>query len=409
MKHKTTSFISVLILALIGVCFYFYNQKGTKTMTSEKTVAETWENLKKTDPEFAALFNNFAFDEVKNRSGLDKKTKLMVVIASSMAVQSVSEFKMMVQTGLENGVTPVEIKEIVYQAVPYLGIGKVYDFLNASNEVLQSNGITLPLEGQSNTTPETRFDKGLALQKSIFGDRIEKMRQSAPADLKHIQDYLSANCFGDYYTRNGLDIKTRELLTFSMLVSLGGADNQVKGHIQGNLNVGNDRQVLIETLTQLVPFIGYPRTLNGIAAVNEITAKETNMKKAQIDTIFNQGEINPYGKFFTGQTYLQRLSAYDDVWHSSVANVTFEPGARTNWHRHSGGQILLVLGGEGRYQERGKEIRILKKGDVVRIPVDVDHWHGAAPNSWFTHISIETNGENNKTDWLEPVTDEEYK
>lgn len=133
------------------------------------------------------------------------------------------------------------------------------------------------------------------------------------------------------------------------------------------------------------------------------------VKKAQIDTIFNQGEINPYGKFFTGQTYLQRLSAYDDVWHSSVANVTFEPGARTNWHRHSGGQILLVLGGEGRYQERGKEIRILKKGDVVRIPVDVDHWHGAAPNSWFTHISIETNGENNKTDWLEPVTDEEYK
>lgn len=409
MKHKTTSFISVLILALIGVCFYFYNQKGTKTMTSEKTVTETWENLKKTDPEFTALFNNFAFDEVKNRSGLDKKTKLMVVIASSMAVQSVSEFKMMVQTGLENGVTPVEIKEIVYQAVPYLGIGKVYDFLNALNEVLQSNGITLPLEGQSNTTPETRFDKGLALQKSIFGDRIEKMRQSALADLKHIQDYLSANCFGDYYTRNGLDIKTRELLTFSILVSLGGADNQVKGHIQGNLNVGNDRQVLIETLTQLVPFIGYPRTLNGIAAVNEITAKETNMKKAQIDTIFNQGEINPYGKFFTGQTYLQRLSAYDDVWHSSVANVTFEPGARTNWHRHSGGQILLVLGGEGRYQERGKEIRILKKGDVVRIPVDVEHWHGAAPNSWFTHISIETNGENNKTDWLEPVTDEEYK
>ena len=133
------------------------------------------------------------------------------------------------------------------------------------------------------------------------------------------------------------------------------------------------------------------------------------MKKAPIDTIFGQGEPNPYGKFFTGQTYLQRLSANDDVWNSSIANVTFEPGARTNWHEHDGGQILLVLAGEGRYQERGKEIQILHKGDVVRIPHNVEHWHGAAPDSWFTHISIETNLPNNKTTWLEPVTDEEYK
>ena len=111
------------------------------------------------------------------------------------------------------------------------------------------------------------------------------------------------------------------------------------------------------------------------------------MKKASIDTIFEQGEPNPYGRFFTGQTYLTRLSANDTTWNSSLANVTFEPGARTNWHKHSGGQILLVLGGEGRYQERNGEIRVLKKGDVVRIPLNVEHWHGAAPNSWFTHIS----------------------
>lgn len=133
------------------------------------------------------------------------------------------------------------------------------------------------------------------------------------------------------------------------------------------------------------------------------------MRKAEIDTIFEQGEPNPYGEFFTGQTYLTRLSANDEVWNSSIANVTFEPGARTNWHKHSGGQILLVLGGEGRYQERGKETRILRKGDVVRIPLNIEHWHGAAPNSWFTHISIETNLPNNQTTWLEPVSDAEYK
>lgn len=133
------------------------------------------------------------------------------------------------------------------------------------------------------------------------------------------------------------------------------------------------------------------------------------MKKAPIDTVFEQGELNPYGKFFTGQTYLKRLSANDEVWNSSLANVTFEPGARTHWHKHSGGQILLVLSGEGRYQERGGNIQILHKGDVVRIAPDVEHWHGAAPDSWFTHISVETNLPGNATDWLEPVTDQEYK
>ncbi len=123
---------------------------------------------------------------------------------------------------------------------------------------------------------------------------------------------------------------------------------------------------------------------------------------------FKKGEINPYNEFFTGTTYLTRLSQKDDIWNSSIANVTFEKGARTNWHKHSGGQILLVTAGEGRYQEEGKEIRILKPGDVVRIPLNVKHWHGAAPDSEFAHISIETNIPNNITTWLEPVSNEEY-
>lgn len=140
---------------------------------------------------------------------------------------------------------------------------------------------------------------------------------------------------------------------------------------------------------------------------NQTGAQE--MKKAPIDTIFEQGEVNPYGKFFTGQTYLTMLNPNDEVFNAPIGNVTFEPGARTNWHKHSGGQILLVLSGEGRYQERGKEIQILHKGDVVRIAPSVEHWHGASPDSWFTHISVETNAPNNKAEWLESVKDEEYK
>lgn len=133
------------------------------------------------------------------------------------------------------------------------------------------------------------------------------------------------------------------------------------------------------------------------------------MKTAPINTIFGQGDINPYGEFFVGQTYLQSLVARDDVLNSSIANVTFEPGARTNWHKHSGGQILLVLSGQGRYQTRNGEIQVLNPGDVVQILPDIEHWHGAAPDSWFTHVSIEPNIPNNQVQWLEPVSDEQYK
>ena len=142
--------------------------------------------------------------------------------------------------------------------------------------------------------------------------------------------------------------------------------------------------------------------------LGKMTENKT-MKDKNIDTIFAIGEGNPYGKFFTGKTYLNMLSQGDAEFNAPIGNVTFEPGARTNWHKHSGGQILLVLAGEGRYQERGKEIRVLHKGDVVRISPDVEHWHGAAPQSWFTHISLETNVPNNKAQWLEPVSDGEYK
>lgn len=139
-----------------------------------------------------------------------------------------------------------------------------------------------------------------------------------------------------------------------------------------------------------------------------VLSSSSTVSAEDIQQPFPKGELNPYNEYFTGNTYLSKLSTNDDVWNSSIANVTFEPGARTDWHKHSGGQILLVTSGEGFYQEKGKPVKNLKAGDVVKIPIDVEHWHGAAPNNWFSHISVETNLPNNNTTWLEPVTDEEY-
>jgi 4-carboxymuconolactone decarboxylase len=197
----------------------------------------------------------------------------MVQLAAIIASQALREYRVMVGAALDVGVTPVEIKEIVYHAVPYVGMARVFDFLHATNEVLTERGVALPLPGQSTTTPETRAESGLAVQKQIVGsDLVEKLYASAPEDQQHIQRYLSANCFGDYLTRAGIDVPTRELLTFSMLVALGGCDAQVKGHVAANLNVGNDRGRLIDVLTQLLPFIGYPSTLNGLRAIDEVAA-----------------------------------------------------------------------------------------------------------------------------------------
>ena len=188
-----------------------------------------------------------------------------------IACQALREYRVMLGAALAVGVTPVEIKEIVYQAVPYVGMAKVFDFLHATNEVLDRTRRRAAAAGPVHHHARDAHGKGLAVQKEIIGDdMVDKLYASSPADQMHIQRCLSANCFGDHYTRAGLDVPTRELLTFSMLVALGGCDPQVKGHVAANLHVGNDRARLIDVLTQLLPFIGYPRTLNGLRAVDEV-------------------------------------------------------------------------------------------------------------------------------------------
>lgn len=242
----------------------------TARTNQEKLFSRSVSTLKSTDPELAEIFGNFAFDEVLQYGELDTKTRVMVILASHIASQAETGYRMTLESALHVGITPVEIKEILYQAVPYAGMAKVLDFIAITNEVLLQHGVQLPVKRQSTTSPDTRFEKGLALQKSIFGERIDRMHATAPEKQKHIQRYLSANCFGDYQTRTGLDVKTRELLTFSMLVSLGGCESQVQGHIQGNVNVGNDKDTLLAVVTQLLPYIGYPRSLNAIACLNEV-------------------------------------------------------------------------------------------------------------------------------------------
>ncbi len=233
--------------------------------------------LAQTDPELIEYFDNFAFDETyadadRLDAGLDRSTQVMVQLAAILAAGGLAEFRVLAAAALAHGgVSPVELKEIVYQSIAYVGMARAYDYLHAANDVLTDAGVELPLPGQSASTPETRLEHGKAVQGRIVGDDAVTARLTdTPADEVHFQRYLAANCFGDTVGRRGITLEVRELITFAMLVALGGADAQVRGHISGNLTVGNTRERLFAVLTVLVPYIGYPRTLNGLAAVNDI-------------------------------------------------------------------------------------------------------------------------------------------
>lgn len=227
--------------------------------------------LAHTDPELTSYFEAFAYDEALVESELDVRTRLMTQLAALIACQGIAQYRVFLGAALTAGVTPIEIKEIVYQAVPYVGMAKALDSLQATNEALAAHGVELPLPGQSTTTPRTRAERGLAVQREIVGEEtVTAMHATAPVDQVHIQRLLTANCFGDTYTRTGIDVPTRELLTLSMLVALGGCDPQVKGHVAANLHVGNNRARLIDVVTGLLPYIGYPRTLNALRAIDEI-------------------------------------------------------------------------------------------------------------------------------------------
>ena len=163
----------------------------------------------------------------------------------------------------------MEVKEIVYQSAAYLGIGRVFPFLKAVNEELTARGIALPLEGQATTTPDTRLADGEQAQVDIFGDGMRGFSQSGPEESRHINKWLADNCFGDYYTRKGLDYKQREMITFCFLAAQGGCEPQLTSHAAGNMRIGNDKAFLIKVISQCLPYIGYPRSLNALRCVNQ--------------------------------------------------------------------------------------------------------------------------------------------
>lgn len=219
-----------------------------------------------TDPEFVERVEHFTFDEVVTdpEQQLDEETRWLAILSALIGAQSAEAFRKLLPQALDAGLSPVAVKETVYQAVDYLGLGRMLPFLDITNTVFSARSIALPLEGQATTTLEDRLEKGAQAQAAIFG---EQMLEAWKAGT--VNRWLAANCFGDYYTRGGLDLKARELITFCFLAAQGGCEPQLTSHSQGNMNLGNDKDFLLRVVLQILPYIGYPRSLNAITCVNK--------------------------------------------------------------------------------------------------------------------------------------------
>lgn len=232
----------------------------------------------------------------------------------------------------------------------------------------------------------------------------DSLGQFAP-EFAHLNDDI---LFGEVWNREELSLKMRSILTVSALVSKGLIDSSLQSHLANAKKNGVTKAEMAEILTHLAFYAGWPNAWAAFRMAVEVY-KDDDGKNGGL---FGLGAPNDaYAQYFTGQSYLKPLTDPSKTMH--IANITFEPGCRNNWHIHhaakGGGQILLCTDGRGWYQEWEKEAQPLHPGDVVYIPAGVKHWHGAAKNSWFSHVAFEAPGEGCSNERLEPVTDEAYQ
>ena len=223
--------------------------------------------------ELAGIMEGFLYGDVFRRGLLTDKQRELITLAVLTTNQNREDIKAHVKAALNIGVTPEEIKAAVYQCAPYIGFTKALEGAYAMNEAFREKNVKLPLAIQATVTEKDRYAKGFTTQKSIFPAGLDGMYQSSTANRKHVAEYLASFCFGDFYTRGAIDVKMREILTLCILSAQGGCESQVKSHVQANLNVGNGEDLMIEAITQCLPFIGFPRTLNALACVAEAVKK----------------------------------------------------------------------------------------------------------------------------------------
>ncbi|MBQ7577980.1 MAG: carboxymuconolactone decarboxylase family protein [Synergistaceae bacterium] len=224
----------------------------------------------KNDPELFAVMKKYIYGDLSQQIKLTDTERQLITIVVLTTNQNHKFLKRAVEGSLALNVKPIEIREALYHVAPYIGFPKVFEALDVANEIFAAKGVNLPLDNQGTTTDSDRFEKGLNFQVNAYGERINQMRDSTPDYQKHLQDNLSAFCFGDTYTRGTLNYKMREMLTMAVIGTLGTAEAQYKSHVIGTLDAGATKEEVISVITTMNPYIGFPRTLNALRIANEV-------------------------------------------------------------------------------------------------------------------------------------------
>ncbi len=255
------------------------NSKQTNTTDMNRTerAAKKFKELfatditeSKTDPELMTILQRMIFGEVFFIGNLDDKTRELITITVLTTNQTLPQLQAHTLAALNIGVTPIEIREVIYQCAPFIGYPKVLNAVETINKVFESRGIKLPLQKQGTVKEEDRFEKGKEKQAPLYGDKMKEYMADLPDALGiQIPTLLTESCFGDFYTRDGLDTKTRELMIFCSLAALGGTERQMASHAVGNLKIGNTKETLISAMVQAYPYMGFPRLSNAIAVIKE--------------------------------------------------------------------------------------------------------------------------------------------
>ena len=333
---------------------------------------------------------------------LTDKEQALVAIAAHEAKGNMEALKKEVNTGLEAGLSVSEIKEALSQLYAYTGFPRSLNALGALQQAVKERteaGLPTTEGREADALPDDydALKQGTEVQTRLCGGQPFTYTFAPQTDY-----YLKAHLFGDIFARNTLSFAEREIVTVSAISALPGCEPQLKAHVSGARNMGVSDGQLRDIPSVLRARVGEAEAVRCEQAVASVFG-EPCQKVAPVDfNVWPKGEKNPYGQYFIGQSYLADLGA--------VVNVTFEPGCRNNWHVHHGQvQVLICVAGRGWYQEWGKPAVEMKPGTVIAIPAETKHWHGAARDSWFQHLTYHKDvQEGASNEWLEPVGDEWY-
>lgn len=273
---------ATLIVIIATSCFYGTKLKGENKMVKNlnrlELSNEKYKKLfgsyptpeKEIDPELMDILRKSIFGDVFHSGILDDKTREMITVTSLATMQTLPQLKSHSRAALDSGVSPIELREIIYQLAPFIGFPKTLNAIGVVNEVFMERNIKLPLENQSTTDDSNRHQMGFEIQNPLYGDEIKQLFKDLPADFdSFVPNFLTDFGFGDFYTRGGLDLKTRELLVLVVLTTLG-MNSQIKYHTIGNLKAGNSKDVIVAAIVQTIPYIGFPNALNALKIIQNI-------------------------------------------------------------------------------------------------------------------------------------------